>query len=91
MENDLVNSQLIPSGMELSTDDKETSFYLVQAQKARFKEIMEDQILKVDLSNKSYQIESLPDKILRKYLGGMGLGAYYLYRDVLLNYVFHYI
>ncbi len=37
---------------------------------------MEGQVLKVDLSNKSYEIETLPGEIVRKYLGGRGLGDY---------------
>ena len=43
---------------------------------------MKGQILKVDLSNKSYKIETLPSEIPRKYLGGRGLGAYLLYTMV---------
>ncbi len=39
---------------------------------------MEGKILKIDLSNRSYQVETLPDKILRQYMGGRGLGAYLL-------------
>jgi aldehyde:ferredoxin oxidoreductase len=39
---------------------------------------MKGQILKVDLSNRSHQVETLPGGILRKYLGGRGLGAYLL-------------
>ena len=39
---------------------------------------MERQILKVDLSNRSYEIETIPDRIIKQYLGGRGLGAYLL-------------
>lgn len=43
---------------------------------------MEGQILKVDLSNRSYEVEKLPGDILRKYIGGRGLGAHLLYNRV---------
>ena len=43
---------------------------------------MESQILSIDLSNRSYEVETLPYQILRKYLGGRGLGAYLLCRSV---------
>ena len=43
---------------------------------------MEGQILRVDLSNRSYQVEVLPGNILRKYIGGRGLGAYLLSKTV---------
>ena len=43
---------------------------------------MEAQILQVDLSNRSYQVETLPEKILKNFLGGRGLGAYLLSKTV---------
>jgi len=36
-------------------------------------------ILKIDLSEKKYNIESIHDEILEKYLGGKGLASYLLY------------
>ncbi|MCK4786790.1 MAG: hypothetical protein KAV87_23730, partial [Desulfobacteraceae bacterium] len=38
--------------------------------------------LKIDLSNQSYTIEEIPKDIIRKYIGGRGLGAFLLYRSV---------
>ena len=35
-------------------------------------------ILRVDLSRKSYKVDTLPDGVLRRYIGGRGLGAYLL-------------
>ncbi|MFO8082910.1 MAG: aldehyde ferredoxin oxidoreductase family protein [Desulfobacterales bacterium] len=35
--------------------------------------------LKVDLTHRTYDIESLPDTVLLKYLGGKGLASYLLY------------
>ena len=43
---------------------------------------MEQLMLRIDLSNQSYDIEKIPDHILRKYIGGRGLGAYLLYQFV---------
>jgi len=43
---------------------------------------MINRILKIDLSNRSYRIEEIPDKIISQYLGGRGLGAYLLYNSV---------
>jgi aldehyde:ferredoxin oxidoreductase len=39
-------------------------------------------MLKIDLSNRSYEVEEIPGKIMRKYIGGRGLGAYLLYKSV---------
>lgn len=39
-------------------------------------------ILVVDLSSHAIQIEDLPEEIYRHYLGGYGLGAYYLYKHI---------
>ena len=43
---------------------------------------MKNQILKVDLTRRTYEIEEIPDRILKKFIGGRGLGAYLLYRLV---------
>ncbi|MDP2931249.1 MAG: aldehyde ferredoxin oxidoreductase C-terminal domain-containing protein, partial [Chloroflexota bacterium] len=43
---------------------------------------MEARILKIDLTNRSYGIEVIPDKIRKQFLGGRGLGAYLLYKEV---------
>ena len=40
---------------------------------------MERQILKVDLSSRSYTVEGIPDKVIKHYIGGRGLGSYFLY------------
>ena len=39
-------------------------------------------MLKIDLSSRSSSIEEIPGTILRKYLGGRGLGSYLLYHHV---------
>jgi len=39
-----------------------------------------NQILRIDLTSRSFEIESLTDKILQTYLGGKGLASYLLYR-----------
>jgi len=43
---------------------------------------VKSQILHVDLSNRSYEIKEIPGDILRKYIGGRGLGSYLLYKLV---------
>jgi aldehyde:ferredoxin oxidoreductase len=43
---------------------------------------MANRILRIDLSNRSYQVEEIPDKIINQYIGGRGLGAYLLYSSV---------
>ena len=43
---------------------------------------MTSQMLRIDLSNRSYRIEEISDKIIRQYIGGRGLGAYLLYNSV---------
>ena len=43
---------------------------------------MKYQLLKIDLTVKSYDIEEIPGQIIRKFIGGRGLGAYLLYRTV---------
>lgn len=42
-------------------------------------------ILVVDLSSHQYQVEELPEEVYRRYLGGYGLGAYYLYKHIPAN------
>ncbi len=39
-------------------------------------------MLRVDLSNRSTKIEEISSKIIKQYIGGRGLGAYYLYNFV---------
>lgn len=39
-------------------------------------------VLVVDLTGRSYEIEEVPEEVYRDYLGGYGLGAYYLYRHM---------
>jgi len=39
-------------------------------------------MLRIDLSDKSYQVEKIPKEVIRKYIGGRGLGAYLLYKSV---------
>ena len=39
-------------------------------------------MLTIDLSNRSFGIEDIPEKIVRQYVGGRGLGSYLLYRMV---------
>jgi len=46
---------------------------------------MQYSILKIDLSNRSYEIEAIPKEVIRKYIGGRGLGAYLLYNSVPQN------
>ncbi|MFH1487874.1 MAG: aldehyde ferredoxin oxidoreductase N-terminal domain-containing protein, partial [Pseudomonadota bacterium] len=43
---------------------------------------MKYQLLKIDLSNRSYEIEEIPKEIIRNTIGGRGLGAYLLCRSV---------
>jgi len=38
-------------------------------------------ILKINLNDKSYHVETVPDEIYQKYLGGKGLGTYLLARE----------
>ncbi len=39
-------------------------------------------MLRIDLSNRSFETEVLPEKIIRHYVGGRGLGSYLLYKQV---------
>ncbi len=39
-------------------------------------------MLTIDLSNKSSDVQEIPGAIIRKYIGGRGLGSYLLYRGV---------
>ena len=43
---------------------------------------MKYQILKINMSNRSFEIEDISPETIRKYIGGRGLGAYLLYRSV---------
>ena len=43
---------------------------------------MEYAMLRVDLSNRSTKVEEIPIDIIKQYVGGRGLGAYYLYNFV---------
>jgi aldehyde:ferredoxin oxidoreductase len=43
---------------------------------------MEGRILKIDLSNRSYKVETIPSKIISRYIGGRGLGAHLLHKSV---------
>ncbi len=40
------------------------------------------QMLRIDLSSRSYRVEEIPDEVIRQYIGGRGLGAYLLYHSV---------
>jgi len=40
------------------------------------------QMLQIDLSTRSYEIEEIPSKIIKQYIGGRGLGSYLLYKFV---------
>ena len=39
-------------------------------------------LLRVDLTGWSYRVEEIPDEILRKYIGGRGLGAYLAMKEI---------
>ena len=39
-------------------------------------------MLRIDLSNRSFQVEEIPSEVIKNYVGGRGLGAYYLYKFV---------
>ena len=41
-----------------------------------------NKILVVDLTSRSYRIEELPEEIYRQYLGGYGLGVWYIYNHI---------
>ncbi|MCK4795038.1 MAG: hypothetical protein KAV87_65520, partial [Desulfobacteraceae bacterium] len=40
------------------------------------------QMLQINLSTRSYEIEEIPNKIIKQYVGGRGLGSYLLYKLV---------
>jgi len=42
-------------------------------------------ILEVDLSKMDYEVKGIDESIMRKFLGGVGLAAYYLYNEVPKN------
>lgn len=39
-------------------------------------------VLRIDLTSQKIQEEELSDQVLRKFMGGVGIGAYYLYNEV---------
>jgi aldehyde:ferredoxin oxidoreductase len=39
-------------------------------------------VLRVDLSKRTTGVEEVPAEVVRKWIGGTGLGAYYLYKEV---------
>ncbi|MFN2286222.1 MAG: aldehyde ferredoxin oxidoreductase family protein [Anaerolineae bacterium] len=39
-------------------------------------------ILVVDLTKRTCEVQELPEEVYRKYLGGYGLGAYYIYKHI---------
>jgi aldehyde:ferredoxin oxidoreductase len=39
-------------------------------------------VLRINLSSRTFEIEDIPTDIIRKYIGGRGLGAYLLYQSV---------
>jgi aldehyde:ferredoxin oxidoreductase len=43
---------------------------------------MKHLMITVDLSERSHDVEDIPEEIIRKYMGGRGLGAYLLYNSV---------
>jgi aldehyde:ferredoxin oxidoreductase len=43
---------------------------------------MKPLVLRIDLSSRTYEIEDIAPEIIRKYIGGRGLGAYLLYQSV---------
>jgi len=43
---------------------------------------MKYRLLRIDLASGSYKIEDVPQDVVKLYLGGKGLAAYYLYREV---------
>ena len=45
-------------------------------------EMIMNKVLKIDLTNRTYSEEELSDKTLDLYLGGRGLGAYLLYKNL---------
>jgi aldehyde:ferredoxin oxidoreductase len=44
-----------------------------------------NKLLRVNLSNQEIKVESIPDTLVKKYLGGSGLAARYLYDEILPN------
>ena len=43
---------------------------------------MKPLVLRIELSSRTYKIEDIAPEIIRKYIGGRGLGAYLLYQSV---------
>ena len=46
---------------------------------------MKPLVLRIDLSSRTYEIEDIASDIIRKFIGGRGLGAYFLYKYVPAN------
>jgi len=44
--------------------------------------LLEKKIARVDLSRKKVIVESIPEEVLEKYIGGKGLAAYYLFNEI---------
>jgi aldehyde:ferredoxin oxidoreductase len=44
--------------------------------------IQQRRLLRIDLSNRTYGTEEIPDRVIKKYIGGRGLGSYLLYQGV---------
>lgn len=40
-----------------------------------------NRLLRIDLTNQSYEYEEIPDEVLKKTLGGKGLGVHYLLKE----------
>jgi len=51
----------------------------------RWQLIMMEKLLRVNLSNRNTLVEEIPNSVLTKYVGGKGLAAYYIYREIPKN------
>jgi len=47
--------------------------------------IITNKLLRVNLSNRNILIEKIPNSLLTKYIGGKGLAAYYMYKEISKN------
>jgi len=43
---------------------------------------MKNRLLRVNLSNRTFKEETIPDNVLHRYVGGKGLAAHYAYREI---------